>query len=54
MLIYSGHGSDKKPPVTAISRLWNYMNKSRCSDISLHNIKEINREKNEYMVFVIL
>ena len=28
-LMYSGHGSDKNSPVTAISRLWNYKNKSR-------------------------
>jgi len=29
MLIFSGHGSDKKSTFTAISRLWNYKNKSR-------------------------
>jgi len=49
MLIYSGHGSDEKSPVTV-----ELQEQKSLANISLHNIKELNCKKNEYMVLVIL
>lgn len=49
MLIYSGRGSDEKSPVTV-----ELQEQKSLANISLHNTKEANCKKSEYMVFVIL
>jgi hypothetical protein len=48
MLIYSGHDSDEKFPVTAEQQ-----EQKTLTNISLHNIKQRNCKTNEYTGFVI-